>query len=586
MATFFERLELIVDANVAGAVKGLGLTSAQAGTLDKKTRSLGQAMPYVAAGAVAIGAGLWASVKAYGESERATIRLQNSLKNNPLLAGESADAFLKQASAIQSNTVAADEQVVAAQAMLGTFRLTKSEILGLTPLVVDYARKFGTDLETASKQVGKAMDGQVGALKRNGVTIDETMFKTDRYRAVMEALRGQVGGFAEAEANTAEGKIAQLGNRLNDLMEVIGGGVAPAITTLVGGFMDVVDGIDSVLSPLGGLTKAVELYYKALISPALLAKEAFDLVGDALDEVFGGGLEVKAKSLKEALEQTPDWAKDYVESAHQATQADEDHGAAVQALLSKIKAKTDAVWAGIDAERTAAGATLSAQEAQERYNAVLSDPESSPLERARAEFSLGDALIASAKANGAAAAAALGNATEGEKARASALAQVDALTGLANSAAPGSPLQQNLLSYRAQLVASSGVYTAVLLADTSPAERALAIFRNNASQWASVPISVKVEAFGNIFGRAAGGPVKKGQPYIVGEHRPELFVPEQSGRILPRVPAMSGGGSGGGGGTSQVNINVTVPVGADAVSAGREISYALDAYYRRMGRNN
>lgn len=50
-------------------------------------------------------------------------------------------------------------------------------------------------------------------------------------------------------------------------------------------------------------------------------------------------------------------------------------------------------------------------------------------------------------------------------------------------------------------------------------------------------------------GRETGGPVRKGQPYIVGEKRPELFVPRTDGMILPRVPepdAMptpSGGGA-------------------------------------------
>lgn len=38
--------------------------------------------------------------------------------------------------------------------------------------------------------------------------------------------------------------------------------------------------------------------------------------------------------------------------------------------------------------------------------------------------------------------------------------------------------------------------------------------------------------------RANGGPVMKGRPYIVGERRPELFVPSQNGTILPRVPAL------------------------------------------------
>ena len=41
---------------------------------------------------------------------------------------------------------------------------------------------------------------------------------------------------------------------------------------------------------------------------------------------------------------------------------------------------------------------------------------------------------------------------------------------------------------------------------------------------------------GGIFKRENGGPVKAGQPYIVGERQPELFVPRTSGTILPSVP--------------------------------------------------
>ncbi len=44
--------------------------------------------------------------------------------------------------------------------------------------------------------------------------------------------------------------------------------------------------------------------------------------------------------------------------------------------------------------------------------------------------------------------------------------------------------------------------------------------------------------------RASGGPVMAGQPYVVGEHRPELFVPSQNGYIMPTVPTASSGGGG------------------------------------------
>jgi hypothetical protein len=43
--------------------------------------------------------------------------------------------------------------------------------------------------------------------------------------------------------------------------------------------------------------------------------------------------------------------------------------------------------------------------------------------------------------------------------------------------------------------------------------------------------------------RAAGGPVAAGRPYVVGEVRPELFVPTVSGNIKPYLPSMSGAGA-------------------------------------------
>lgn len=46
-----------------------------------------------------------------------------------------------------------------------------------------------------------------------------------------------------------------------------------------------------------------------------------------------------------------------------------------------------------------------------------------------------------------------------------------------------------------------------------------------------------------ISGRAAGGPVAAGTPYVVGEKGPELFVPRASGTIIPNAVASSGGGS-------------------------------------------
>ncbi len=58
----------------------------------------------------------------------------------------------------------------------------------------------------------------------------------------------------------------------------------------------------------------------------------------------------------------------------------------------------------------------------------------------------------------------------------------------------------------------------------------------------------------SIFGLAKGGPANAGQPYVVGEEGPELFVPKQSGTVIPN-DEMSTGGSGMGMGTT-VNYNI------------------------------
>ena len=42
------------------------------------------------------------------------------------------------------------------------------------------------------------------------------------------------------------------------------------------------------------------------------------------------------------------------------------------------------------------------------------------------------------------------------------------------------------------------------------------------------------QVYGGIGGRQHGGRVERGRPYLVGEVRPELFVPDVAGRIEPR----------------------------------------------------
>lgn len=76
--------------------------------------------------------------------------------------------------------------------------------------------------------------------------------------------------------------------------------------------------------------------------------------------------------------------------------------------------------------------------------------------------------------------------------------------------------------------------------------------------------------FGGLGKREGGGPVTAGVPYIVGEKRPEVFVPTTSGTIVPSVAAaMSGGG-----GTS-VHFSITAMDSQDVMRSMEKIKRPL-----------
>ncbi len=63
---------------------------------------------------------------------------------------------------------------------------------------------------------------------------------------------------------------------------------------------------------------------------------------------------------------------------------------------------------------------------------------------------------------------------------------------------------------------------------------------------------------GSAVYRERGGPVSRGMAYIVGEKRPEVFVPQQNGHIVPRVPNGLSVPLTGGGEMSMVVIHAMV----------------------------
>lgn len=259
-----ERLAFILSLDANGAVKGFQQVGRAAdkelGGADARIDRISGNMTKFGAGAVATagvaGAALFSFAKQAADAEKFTLRLENTLKNQPQLAAANARAFTDLATAIQKKTAADADEIVGAQALLGQFGLTQAKILELTPLVVDLSRKMGIDLDSAAKMVGKSVDGSATALKRAGIVVNETKFKTDAYGATMDALSRTVGGFAEQEGATLAGRIESLKNQFGDLAEGVGVGVIDAfdaVTPAIEGTLGVLQRVDSATQ--GGIGK-------------------------------------------------------------------------------------------------------------------------------------------------------------------------------------------------------------------------------------------------------------------------------------------------------------------------------------------
>jgi phage-related minor tail protein len=77
-------------------------------------------------------------------------------------------------------------------------------------------------------------------------------------------------------------------------------------------------------------------------------------------------------------------------------------------------------------------------------------------------------------------------------------------------------------------------------------------------------------------GRATGGPVAPGRPYLVGERGPELFVPTGSGRIETR--------RGGGGRDVNVRISINAPEAREPQALARSSRQVARAVKQALSR--
>ena len=222
-----------------------------------KTGAVAFAALGAAAGVAAIKIGVDA-VKAAIEDEKAQISLAQTLKNVTKATDAQVKATEDYIDKTARATGVADDQLRPSLDRLvrSTQDVTKAQ--KLQQLALDIAAGTGKDLATVTEALGKAYDGNLGALKRIGVPLDENIVKTKDFDKAVIALSETFEGQADAAANTFAGRLARFKIAIDEAKESLGQALLPLLERFAKFATDILaPALQGIVDGLTGKKKSV-----------------------------------------------------------------------------------------------------------------------------------------------------------------------------------------------------------------------------------------------------------------------------------------------------------------------------------------
>jgi len=230
------KLSLLADVQkfLDGMDKADNSTKSFSSKVGKYSKAMAKsfAIAGAAAGAYAIKLGI-DGVQAAIEDEQSQVKLAQALKNTT----DATDAQIASTeSYITKQQLAfgvADTKLRPALANLARATGDVGKAQELTNLALDISVATGKDLETVSLTLGKAYNGNIGALTRLGIPLDDAIKKSGDFNLVQGELARLFGGAAQANTKTYAGQLAIVTERFGELKESIGVAILPTLKNLL-----------------------------------------------------------------------------------------------------------------------------------------------------------------------------------------------------------------------------------------------------------------------------------------------------------------------------------------------------------------
>ena len=230
------KLSLLADVQkfLSGMDQADNATKSFSSKVGKYSKAMAKsfAVAGAAAGAYAIKIGI-DGVKAAVEDEASQKQLAEALKNTT----NATDAQIKSTEGyITKQQLAfgiADTKLRPALANLARATGDVGKAQQLTNLAMDISAATGKDLETVSLTLSKAYNGNIGALTKLGIPLDDAIKKSGDFNLVQGELVRLFGGAAKANTETYAGQLAIVTERVGELKESIGVALLPTMKTLL-----------------------------------------------------------------------------------------------------------------------------------------------------------------------------------------------------------------------------------------------------------------------------------------------------------------------------------------------------------------
>jgi hypothetical protein len=612
---FSERIKLVIDVatgDATGPLRKLSTDLKEADGAFAKTRvAAGSAFDYIKQHAALAAVSAGAAIVAFG------VKAVGAFQETALGAGELRDALgVTAEEASQLQEVAGDLGIGvdalgtavgrmnrAAADTPGAFAEIGAEIKRNADGTINVTETF-LEVVDALNEIPDASQRASAAQKifgRGWQDMAELVgMGADELRAALDSVEGgKIIDDAEiARAREMRDQIDGLKGAWESFVITAGG----ALTTVSGAISDVKGGVDefedSIERAMGAniSTSNITIGFDTVAKKAEIAAAASKRMGDALLEAASGAVAAGADF---------NGAADAVESLMGATE-----GAAGTARdhADAMLEEADAALEVSGAFRNAAEIGMDLQDAQSEVMRTAGDADASMHDLARSVQRVADLEENLADANAQAAGTTLNHTQRLDANNSSLLRQASQLQG---------PQRSAILSYIAQIngipperiseieaelnrgsvsnaesvlnrTSRARDQTTTADARTGSAESAL----NFAARNRTATIFTRVVG-GNVtrsgdtaqqqFGaRERGGPVEAGEAYVVGEKRPELFIPDEDGMILPEVPRpgvpnrlVTGASTDG----ARVVNNIVIHTGADP----KAVIDAIKKYERNNG---